>query len=164
MSGAYNVKVEENNMSIIRYNPFSEMISLRQVMDRLFEDSVINTAGYPSDFTEKLAPKVDIYQTQDAVKVKAVLPGLNSDDINVDISENTLTIKGEFKNEEEAKEDDYLYQERRYGSFCRSFTLPNGIQIDKADAIMEDGILTINIPKAEEAKPRTIKIKAKDNK
>jgi HSP20 family protein len=107
MSGAYNVKVEENNMSIIRYNPFSEMISLRQVMDRLFEDSVINTAGYPTDFTEKLAPKVDIYQTQDAVKVKAVLPGLNSDDINVDISENTLTIKGEFKNEEEAKEDTY---------------------------------------------------------
>ena len=151
-------------MSIIRYNPFSEMISLRQAMDRLFEDSVVKTAGYTSDFTEKFAPRVDIYQTQDAVKVKAVLPELNSDDINVDSSENTLTIKGEFKNEEEAKEGDYLYQERRYGSFCRSFTLPNGIQTDKADAIMEDGILTINIPKAEEAKPRTIKIKAKDNK
>ena len=151
-------------MSIIRYNPFLEMISLRQAMDRLFEDSVVKTANYPSDFTEMLAPRVDIYQTQDAVKVKAVLPGLNSDDINVDISENALTIKGELKNEEEAKEDDYLYQERRYGSFCRSFTLPNGIQIDKADAIMEDGILTIDIPKAEEAKPRTIKIKAKDNK
>lgn len=151
-------------MSMIRYNPFSEMVSLRQAMDRLFEDSVVKTAGYPSDFTETLAPRVDIYQTQDAVKVKAVLPGLNSDDVSVDINENVLTLKGEFKNEEEAKDGDYLYQERRYGNFCRSFTLPNGIKIDKADAVMEDGILTISIPKAEEAKPRTIKIKAKDNK
>jgi len=151
-------------MSIIRYNPFSEMVSLRQAMDRLFEDSVVKTSGHSSDFTETLAPRVDIYQTQDAVKVKAVLAGLNSDDVSVDINENVLTLKGEFKNEEEAKDGDYLYQERRYGNFCRSFTLPSGIKIDKADAIMEDGILTISIPKAEEAKPRTIKIKAKDNK
>ncbi len=149
-------------MSIIRYNPFSEMVSLRQVMDRLFEDSMVRPVNYLPAFTERLSPGVDIYQSKDEVKVKATLPGLKSDDVSVDISDGVLTIKGELKNEEEVKEEDYLYQERRCGSFCRSFTLPNGLQLDKADAIMEDGILTISIPRAEETKPRTIKIKAKD--
>jgi HSP20 family protein len=151
-------------MSIMKYNPFSELVSLRQVMDRLFEDSLVRPANYLPAFTEKLAPTVDIYQAKDAVRVKAVLPGLKSDDISVDIKEGVLTIKGEVKNEEEVKEEDYLYQERRYGNFCRSFTLPNGLQVDKADAVMEDGILTIDIPRVEGVKSRTIQIKAKDKK
>ena len=151
-------------MSMIIREPFSELMSLRQAMDRLFEGSVVRPAHFLPDLSEKLIPSVDIYQDQDKLTVKVTLPGLKSEDVSIDISDGVLTIKGEAKSEEEVKEEDYLYQERRYGSFCRGFNLPSGLQNDKADATMEDGILTLNIPKAEEAKPRTIKIKAKEKK
>lgn len=151
-------------MSMIIHEPFSELMSLRQAMDRLFEGSVVRPARFLPALSEKLTPSVDIYQDQDKLTVKATLPGLKTEDISIDISDGVLTIKGEAKSEEEVKEEDYLYQERRYGSFCRGFNLPGGLQTDKADATMEDGILTLNIPKAEEAKPRTIKIKAKEKK
>lgn len=143
---------------------FPELMSLRQAMDRLFEGSVVRPASYLPDLADKLTPSVDIYQDQDKLTVKATLPGLKSEDVSIDIQNGVLTIKGEVKLEEEVKEDNYLYQERRYGSFCRTFTLPNGLQVDKADATMEDGILTLRIPKAEEAKTRTITIKAKEKK
>lgn len=151
-------------MSMIIHEPFSELMSLRQAMDRLFEGSVVRLARFLPALSEKLTPSVDIYQDLDKLTVKVTLPGLKSEDVSIDINNGVLTIKGEVKSEEEVKEEDYLYQERCYGSFCRGFNLPSGLQTDKADATMEDGILTLNIPKAEEAKPRTIKIKAKENK
>ena len=151
-------------MSMIIQEPFSELMSLRQAMARLFEGSVVRPTHFLPALSARLTPSVDIYQDQDKLTVKATLPGLKSEDVSIDISDGVLTIKGEAKSEEEVKEEDYLYKERRYGSFCRGFNLPSGIQPDKADATMEDGILTLNIPKAEEAKPRTIKIKAKEKK
>jgi HSP20 family protein len=151
-------------MSMIIREPFPELMSLRQAMDRLFEGSVVRPAHFLPAFSEKLIPSVDIYQDQNKLTVKATLPGLKSEDVGIDISNGVLTIKGEAKSEEEVKEEEYLYRERRYGGFCRSFNLPSGLQADKADATMEDGILTIDIPKAEEAKPRAIKIKAKEKK
>jgi len=149
-------------MSMIIHEPFSEMMSLGQAMSRLFEGSVVSPANALPALPEKLSPSVDIYQDQDRLTVKATIPGLKSENVNIDIHDGVLTIKGEAKSGEEVKQEDYLYRERRYGSFCRSFNLPSGLQVDKADATMEDGILTLNIPKSEEAKPRTIQIKTKE--
>jgi len=96
--------------------------------------------------------------------VEAALPGLKPEDISIDITGDTLTIKGESKAEQEVKREEYLYQERRYGAFSRSVVLPGGMKSDKADATMEDGVLTLTIPKAEEIKPKAIKVKAKGKK
>jgi len=124
-------------------------------MDRLFEE-----AFRPSRFwaAEATVP-VDMYQTPEAVVVKAALPGVKPEEVEITITGNTLTIKGEVKAEQEVKREDYIYQERHYGGFSRSLTLPTGLQVDKAEAVFENGILTLTIPKAEEVKPKTIKVK-----
>ncbi len=92
------------------------------------------------------------------------MPGLKPEDITIDVTGETLTIKGESKAEEEVQKRDYLYQERRYGAFSRTIALPGGLQPDKAEATLEDGVLTITIPEAEEVRPRTIKVKAKEKR
>ncbi len=102
-----------------------------------------------------------MYHTPEAVVVKAALPGAKADDVDITITGNTLTIKGETNSEEEIEREDYLYQERRYGSFNRILTLPNGLQSDKVEADFENGVLTLSIPKAEEIKPKLIKAKVK---
>lgn len=94
--------------------------------------------------------------------VKATLPGVKREDVSIDITGETLTIRGDTKAEEEVKREDYLYQERRYGSFSRSVVLPGGLKTDKAEATMEDCVLTLTIPKAEEVKPKAIKVKPKE--
>jgi HSP20 family protein len=96
------------------------------------------------------------------VVVKASLPGVKPEDVDITISGDTLTIKGETKTEEEVKREDYLYQERRYGSFSRTIALPSSLQTDKAEATFENGVLTLTIPKIEEVKPKTIKVKPKE--
>ena len=148
-------------MAIERWQPFSELMSLRQAMDRLFEDSYVRPTRLLPITAEVTAPALDVYQTNDAVVVKATLPEVKPGDVEIEITGDTLTIKGESKAEKEVKKEDYLYQERRYGAFSRSIVLPSGIKTDKAEATMEDGVLTLNIPKAEEVKPKAIKVKAK---
>jgi HSP20 family protein len=149
-------------MAIERWQPFSELMSLRQAMDRLFEDSFIRPSRALTAFGEVTVPALDVYQTPNEVVVKATLPGVKSEDVSIDISGETLTIKGETKAEQEIKKEDYLYQERRYGAFSRSVVLPGELKTDKAEATMEDGVLTLSIPKAEEVKPKAIKVKAKE--
>jgi HSP20 family protein len=151
-------------MSIIRREPFSDLVSLRQAMDKLFDDSFVRPSRMLAAFSEEAVPAIDIYQTPNEFVVKASLPGTKPEDVDIDITGNTLTIKGETKAEQEIKKEDYLYQERRYGSFSRSLVLPSGLQADKTEATMENGILTLTIPKAEEAKPKAIKVKAKEKK
>jgi HSP20 family protein len=149
-------------MAIERWQPLSELMSLRQAMDRLFEDSFVRPSRALAALTEVSLPTLDIYQTPNEVVVKAALPGVKPEDVSIDITGDTLTIKGETKAEEEVKREDYLYQERRYGAFSRSVVLPGGLKTDKAEATIEDGILTITIPKAEEVKPKPVKVKAKE--
>ena len=102
---------------------------------------------------------LDIYQTEDSIAIKASVPGIKPEDIEVTIESNTLTLKGVSKSEEEAKDENALLRERRYGSFCRSVTLPTGLDTDKAEAFYENGVLTLSIPKREETKPKSIKVK-----
>jgi len=151
-------------MAIERWHPFNELMSLRQAMDRLFEDTFFRPSRFLSTLGEVAVPPLDVYQTANEVVVKAALPGLKPEDVKIDITGDTLTIKGESKAEQEVKKEDYLYQERRYGAFSRTVVLPGGLKSDKAEATMEDGILTITIPKAEEVKAKTIKVKAKEPK
>ena len=139
-------------------------MSLREAMDRLFEESVVRPrAGWLAPLgAESLA--VDMYETDDKVVVKTAVPGIESEDIDVSITGDVLTIKGETKAEEKVEKANYIRQERRYGAFSRSLSLPSMVVADKATAEFEDGVLTLTLPKAEEVKPKTIQVKAKSKK
>jgi len=150
--------------NLVRWEPFRDLITLREAMDRLFEESVVRPqAG-------RLAPvgagvlAVDMYETDDAIVVKSAIPGIKAKDLDVSVVGDTLIIKGETKSEEEVKEDRYIRRERRYGSFCRSLMLPLPVVAGEAEAEFEDGVLTLTLPKAEEVKPKPIKVKAKGKK
>jgi HSP20 family protein len=139
-------------------------MTLRQAMDRLFDDSFVRPSRSLESFGQAVGPALDVYQTPSEIVVKATMPGVKPEDVNIDITGDTLTIKGERKAEQEIKREDYLYQERRYGAFSRSVVLPTGLKSDKTEATTEDGVLTLIIPKAEEVKPKAIKVKAKEKK
>jgi len=151
-------------MAIERWRPFTDLMSLRQAMDRLFEDSFVRPSRALETLGEVAAPALDVYQTASEIVVKAALPGVKPEDVSIDITGETLTVKGESKADQEVKREDYLYQERRYGAFSRSVVLPGGLKTDKAEATMDDGVLTLTIPKAEEVKPKAIKVKPKEKK
>jgi HSP20 family protein len=106
-------------------------------------------------------PAIDMYQTDNDVVVKASIPGIKAEEVQINITGDILTLKAEVKQEEERKDKAWHVREHRFGSFERSVVLPTSVKSDKAEAVFENGILTINLPKADEAKPRTINIKAK---
>jgi HSP20 family protein len=141
----------------MRWDPFADV---RQAMDRALEES-FRPLRVLRGFEEIAPLPIDIYHTPNEVVVKASLPGVKPEDVDITISGDTLSIKGETKTEEEVEREDYLYQERRYGSFSRVITLPGSLQTDKAEATFENGVLTLTIPKLEEVKPKSIKVKAK---
>ncbi|MGD1996317.1 MAG: Hsp20/alpha crystallin family protein [Anaerolineae bacterium] len=145
--------------NLVRWEPFRELMSLREAMDRLFEESVVRPGRLALVRAEALA--VDMYETDDALIVKSAVPGVRPEDLDITISGDTLTIKGETKAEEEVREEDYVRRELRYGSFSRSLSLPLPIVADEAQAEFKEGILTLTLPKAEEIRPRSIKVKAK---
>jgi HSP20 family protein len=127
-------------------------------MDRMFEDSFFRTAA-PFGLWGDGSLAVDMYETNDSVVVKTAIPGVKGEDINISIAGDTLSVKAETKAVEEVKRENYLRRERRHGSFHRSVTLPGGLKTDKAEADFTDVILTLTFPKAEEVKPKTIKVK-----
>ena len=143
-------------MSISRWEPMSDFMTLRQAMDRLFEDSFVRAGRLVDGGTAAHLP-IDVYTTKDAVVIRASVPGVNPDDVEITVEGETVTIRGEIKPAEE--EGNYLLQERRYGPFARSIELAIPVQADKADAVFKNGLLTLTIPKAEEIKPKVIKVK-----
>lgn len=145
--------------SIIRWEPAREMMTLREAMDRLFDDAFTRPLSLSSNVWS--VPAVDMYQTDNEVVVKAALPGIKADEVQINITGELLTLKGEVKQENEAKEKAYHIREQRWGTFERSIALPTQVVADKAKAEFENGILTITLPKAEEVKPKTITIKTK---
>lgn len=144
--------------NLIRWDPFREMMSMRSSMDRLldrfFEEPFgeWQTAGWglPLDLTEK----------EDEFIVKASVPGIDPDDLEITLSENTLTIKGEIRKEEEKEEERYHLRERRYGRFTRSISLPAGVKSDQIEADYNKGVLTLHLPKTEEVKPKRIPVRS----
>ncbi len=146
---------------LTRWEPFKEMMSLREAMNRLFEDSFIRPgASWLSAFdADAFGLPVDVVEKKDEIVVKASVPGLKPEDLDVSVTGDVLTIRGETKSEEKIEEGTYLRQERRFGKFERSLQLPTLVVADKAEAKFEHGVLTLRLPKAEEARPRTIKVK-----
>lgn len=144
--------------NLTRWEPVREMMTLREAMDRLFDDAFtrpINQGGV------SVAPAIDLFQTEDDVVVKANLPGIKADDVQITVTADLLTLRGEFKQEQEQKGATYHVLERRSGVFERSLALPTDVQGDKAKADFENGVLTITLPKAETVKPKVITVKAK---
>jgi HSP20 family protein len=131
--------------------------------DRFFREAFSPVSGEGEVSTRTWAPPVDIYENGDNLVLKAELPGINPDDVEIRVEDNTLYLKGERKFEKEVKEQSYHRVERTYGTFTRTFSLPNSIDADKVAASYKDGVLTLNLPKREEAKPKTIKINVSKN-
>jgi HSP20 family protein len=147
--------------NITRFDPLGEMVSLRSAMDRLFEDSFVSPMSWRTiGGGESVTPAIDVHETPDEIVVTAVLPGLRPEDVDITMTGQSLTLRGEFKADESVNRDQYLYRERRYGTFSRSLQLPVRVEGDQAEATFTDGILTLRIPKAEEVKPRQIRINA----
>ncbi|MFN8434938.1 MAG: Hsp20/alpha crystallin family protein [Anaerolineales bacterium] len=145
--------------NLIRWEPAREMMTLREAMDRLFDDAFTRPLSLSGNSWS--IPAVDMYQTDKEVVVKAALPGIKADEVQLNVTGEVLTIKGETKQENEAKEKAYHIREQLWGTFERSLVLPTEVVADKAKADFENGILTITLPKAEEVKPKTINIKTK---
>ncbi len=144
--------------NLSRWEPVREMMTLREAMDRLFDDAFTRPLSQTGIST---MPAVDMYQTEDEVVVKAALPGIHPDNVQITVTADVLTLRGETKVEDERKEATYHIREQRSGSFERSVMLPTEVQSDAAKAEFENGVLTVTLPKAETVKPRTITIKAK---
>ena len=143
--------------TITRWEPFRGLTTLQDQMNRLFEDTLFRGRSDESALTT-WAPAVDIYETENALVVKADLPDVNEKDLDIQVENNILTIRGERKFERDVKEDNYLRVERAYGSFSRSFSLGNTLNTEAIKAEYRDGVLTLTIPKREEAKPKQVKV------
>ena len=143
--------------SITRWDPFRNLTSLQDQMSRFFDDAFFRGRADNSALTV-WAPAVDIYETADELVVKADLPDINEKDLDVRVENNTLTIRGERKFEKEVSEDNFLRVERAYGSFSRSFSLPNTVDTERIKADYREGVLSVRMPKREESKPKQIKV------
>jgi HSP20 family protein len=140
----------------------SRGLTLQDEVNRLFEDNFTRDRSGHADLAT-WAPPVDIYETENELVVKAELPDFQDKDIDVRITNNTLTIRGERKFEKDVKEDNYLRIERAYGSFVRSFSLPNTVSSENIRADYRNGVLTLHMAKREESKPKQIKISVAAN-
>ncbi len=148
-----------DSLALARWDPFSETTSLRDALNRLVETSFVRPSAALVG-TPLIVP-VDVSENENAYTVEASLPGMKPEEVNITVQENVLTISGERKERLERKEgDQVIYQEHRYGSFSRSFSLPVAVDADKAKAQFENGMLRLTIPKAEAARPKQIKIQA----
>lgn len=150
-------------MAIVRWDPFRDVMTLQERMNRLFDHALSRTRMDDKEgLTASMwSPAVDIFETPDSIVMKAELPGVSRDNIDIQVQDNTLTLKGERKFEREVTEENYHRIERSYGAFQRAFNLPTGVQQDKIRAVFKDGVLEVTMPKAEEAKPKQVKIDVK---
>lgn len=143
--------------AVVRFDPFRDITSLRDEMNRLFTRT-IGEGGVSSGST--WTPAVDIFDGDDAIVLRAELPGLTPEDIDIEIDDSVLTLKGERRFEEQLEEGRYYRLERAYGHFQRSVTLPQGVKADDISASFDQGVLSVRVPKADEVKPRKIAVAA----
>lgn len=144
--------------TLTRWEPFRELATMRNVMERFFDEPFFE----PMPLWPRLAefrPAMDVAEEDGAYIVKASLPGVKPEEVEVTLTDNTLTIKGEVKADEEVKGEHYHLRERRYGSFLRTMTLPMPVNTEKVEAVHENGVLTLRLPKSEVVKPKKIAVK-----
>jgi len=149
-------------MAIVRWDPFRDLVTLQERMNRMFDESFRGAGRGSSEEDWALggswAPAVDIYEQGTDIVLKAELPGVDPKDVDIRVENNVLTLRGERKFDGEVKRESYHRVERAYGSFTRSFTLPNTVNTESIKAEYKDGVLRVTLPKHEEAKPKQIKI------
>ncbi len=143
---------------LTRWDPFREFTTLQDRINRVFRDSYGEQRGEEALTTSTFAPPVDVYEDEHNITLKIEVPGIDEKDIDVRIENNTLTVHGERKFEKEEKEENFRRVERQYGSFTRSFTLPNTVDAEGVQANYEKGILKVQLAKKAEAKPKQIKV------
>ena len=143
---------------LTRWDPFREFVTLQGRMNRLFQDSYSPEGHDESLTTTSFTPAVDVYEDEHNVTLKIEVPGIDEKDIDVRVENNTLTVHGERKFEKEEKEENYRRVERQYGSFTRTFTLPQTVDSEKIEANYDKGVLKIQLAKKAEAKPKQIKV------
>jgi HSP20 family protein len=154
---------EVQDMSVVKWSPMKELEDMRRDMERLFEE-VFEPSRRRRQWWPKspgggvVVPNIDMYDRKSEIVVKAELPGVERDKIDLTITRDAITIKGEIKREEEIKDEDYYAREISYGNFTRSVALPSEVESEKAKATFKNGILEIVLPKKEEAKPKEIKV------
>ena len=147
-------------MAIVKYNPFRELRTMQDQMNRLLDMAWNRNIG--EEIREGVwQPAVDIYEDEDSVVIQAEVPDIDQKDIEVKIEDNTLTLRGERKHNREVKKENYHRVERYYGQFQRSFALPHTIDQEKVRANCDKGVLTITLPKREETKPKQINVEVK---
>jgi len=150
-------------MAIVRWlDPFRDLSAIQERMNRIFEDALARSRGREEGLrTGMWTPAVDIYENNDSVVVKAELPGVERDQISVEVKDGILTLRGERKFEKEVKEESYHRIERSYGNFQRSFSLPVSVEQDEVTARFKDGVLEVILPKKEQARPKQIQVDVK---
>jgi len=149
-------------MAIVRFEPFRDLVTIQDRMNRLFDEAF---RGAPRGASEEdwalggsWAPAVDIFEQEGSIVLKAELPGVDPKDVDIRVENNTLTLRGERRFDNEVKREAYHRIERSYGTFARSFSLPNVVDVEKIKAECKDGVLRVTLPKKEEAKPKQISI------
>ena len=157
---------EKETKAVLPRRPFMDLARWEQDMDRMMDDFFGRRMRpwWPERWLRSAeldlkAPAVDLFEEKDDLVVKAELPGIDKDNIEVNLADQTLTIKGEKKKQEEVKEENYFRSERSYGSFLRSLVLPKEVRGDKVKATFKDGILEVRLPKSDEAKAKEVKVK-----
>ena len=143
---------------LTRWDPFRDLVSMRRAMDRLMENSL----GEERDVTSEWGLPLDVVEEENEFVVKASLPGIKPEDLDITYNKGMLTIKGEIKDESETTKGQYHLRERRYGIFSRTITLPDSVKPDDIQADYHDGILELKMPKSEEVKPKRIPIQSGD--
>ena len=141
--------------NVTRWDPWTDMLSLREAMNQLMEESVVRPGAARG---QGFVPALDVSETQDAYFVEAAVPGLKPEDLEITLENNVLTLKGQTRQESEDKQRNFHRVERRFGSFQRTIGLPNTVKADAIQASLEHGVLKLEIPKAEEIKPRKISV------
>jgi HSP20 family protein len=145
-------------MSIVRYDPFRDLRSLQDEVNRLFSTNLSRTFGDEGMARGAWNPSVDIYENKDNIVLEAELPGMKREDFDLSIENNVITLRGERRFEKQDDGDNFHRVERSYGSFARSFTLPQTVQTDEVAAEYRNGVLRVTMPKREEVKARRIEV------
>lgn len=148
-------------MALIRWTPGRNLLGIQDEMNRLF-DNVFDAPRRTAD-TDVVhwTPRVNVEEMNEKFEISAELPGLKKDDVKIEVKDHVLTFTGEKKMQQDKKEKNVHLYERAYGKFCRTFTLPDNVDVDKIEAAFQDGVLRIDVPKTEEAKPRQIAVAVK---
>jgi HSP20 family protein len=148
--------------TLTRWEPLRELATMREMMDRFWDEPSDLLRSWPRMLSE-FRPAIDVSEDDGAYIVKASVPGVKPEDVEITLTDNMLTIKGEAREDKESKEKNYHLRERHYGSFLRNISLPMGVKTEKVEATNEHGVITLRLPKSEEVKPKKIAVKTATN-